>query len=278
MRRTSNARSLSGLILLLASALGAWAFLSPFFAPQQKVAMEGMAHAQDAPLWFVLLLGVCLLMLVSSLETRGLDAQFVAVLGILVGINATLRLVPSIAGFSAVFFLPILCGYVFGADFGFLVGALSLAVSALITGGVGPWLPFQMFAAGWSGMVAGWLPKFPNNMRLQILVLALWGLASGLLFGAVMNLWFWPYLAEPGGTALGWQQGMGFMQTLTRYGIFYVVTSLWWDAARSIGNFLLLIAVGAPLLRLLRRFYQRFSFTAMDAVEMPHGAVNAPAE
>src|SRR4026209_2831793 len=101
MRGKARGRSLSGVILLLASALGAWAFLSPFFAPQQRVAMEGMAHAQDAPFWFVILLSLCLLMLVTSLETRGLDAQFVAVLGILVGINASLRLVPSIAGFSA---------------------------------------------------------------------------------------------------------------------------------------------------------------------------------
>jgi energy-coupling factor transport system substrate-specific component len=260
----STPRSLSGVILLLASALGTWAFLSPFFAPQQTVAIEGMAHASDAPIWFIILLGLCLLMLVTSLETRGLDAQFVAVLGILVSINATLRLIPSLAGFSAVFFLPILCGYVFGADFGFLVGALSLAVSALLTGGVGPWLPFQMFAAGWNGMVAGWLPKFPNRMPLQIIILAAWGLASGLIFGAIMNLWFWPFLAEPGGTTLNWEQGMGLVQTLVRYGIFYVVTSLWWDAARSLGNFLLLIALGAPLLRLLRRFYERFHFTAFE--------------
>lgn len=258
-----KSRSLTWLILALASVLGIWAFLSPFFrVTQQPVAAMGMAHSDDAPLIFVLLTGLCLLVVVASLETRHMDAQFVAVLGILVGINATLRLVPGPAGFSAVFFLPILCGYVFGADFGFLVGALSLLLSGLITSGIGPWLPFQMFAAGWTGMVAGWLPRLPGRPRLELLLLASWGLVSGFLFGAIMNLWFWPYLITPGDPT-NWQPGIGLRDTLVRYGIFYVTTSLWWDAARAVGNLVLLLLVGVPILRLLRRFYERFYFTAL---------------
>jgi energy-coupling factor transport system substrate-specific component len=200
---------------------------------------------------------------IASLETQQMDAQLVAVLGILVGINATLRLIPGPAGFSAVFFLPILCGYVFGADFGFLVGSLSLLMSGLITGGLGPWLPFQMFAAGWSGMVGGWLPRLPLRPRWELIVLATWGMASGLLFGAVMNLWFWPYLITPGDTAATWQPGAGLAGTLVRYAVFYVTTSLWWDAARALGNVALILLVGAPILRLLRRFQRRFHFVAM---------------
>lgn len=256
---------LPGLILLLASLLGVWAFVSPFFAQQQNgVAAMGMAHADDAPLIFIVLLGLCLLVIVASLETRRMDAQFIAVLGVLVGINATLRLVSGPAGFSPVFFLPILCGYVFGADFGFLVGALSLLLSALITSGIGPWLPFQMFAAGWNGMVGGWLPRAPRHPRGELGVLSAWGFVSGFLFGAVMNLWFWPYLIDPSEATATWQPGMGLGATLIRYAIFYVTTSLWWDAARAIGNLLLLLLVGAPVLRLLRRFHARFHFVALE--------------
>lgn len=258
-------RMLPTLILLLTSALGVWAFLSPFFtAAPQMTAVEGMAHAEDAPFFFVALFGLCLLMLVVSLETRRLDAQFVAVLGVLVGLNATLRLLPGFAGFSAVFFLPILCGYVFGAEFGFLLGALSLAVSALLTGGVGPWLPFQMFAAGWNGMAAGWLPRARNRPRLELGVLAAWGAISGLLYGAIMNLWFWPFLSEPSGTNLNWQPGAGLRETLLRYALFYLVTSLWWDAFRAFGNALLILTLGIPLLKLLRRFQTRFQFTVHE--------------
>lgn len=260
-----RARVLPSVILLLATALGAWAFLAPFFASEPRgVATMGMAHAEDAPLLFIVLLGLCVLVIIASLETRRMNAPFIAVLGILVGINATLRLIPSIAGLSAVFFLPILCGFVFGADFGFLVGALSLLLSALITSGVGPWLPFQMFAAGWTGMVSGWLPRAPRQPRIELAMLCAWGCVSGFLYGAIMNLWFWPFLIDPTETASTWEPGIGLQNTLLRYAVFYVTTSLWWDAARAFGNVMFLLLVGAPILRLLRRFHARFRFTALE--------------
>lgn len=261
----TRARVLPSLILLLASALGAWAFLAPFFAVEPRgAATMGMAHAEDAPLLFLILLGLCVLVIIASLETRQTSAPFIAVLGILVGINATLRLIPSVAGLSTVFFLPILCGYVFGANFGFLLGALSLLLSALITSGIGPWLPFQMFAAGWTGMVSGWLPRVPRQPRIELALLCAWGGVSGFLYGAIMNLWFWPFLIDPTEAASTWQPGIGVWNTLVRYALFYVTTSLWWDAARAFGNVMFLLLVGAPILRLLRRLYARFHFTAFD--------------
>lgn len=266
----TKSQLLSTLILALASVLGIWAFLYPFFSPAaRQSASMGMAHTNDAPLIFLLLVGLCLVVVVANLETRQMDARMVAVLGVLVGINATLRLIPGPPGFSAMFFLPILCGYVFGADFGFLMGALSMLVSGIVTSGVGPWLPFQMFAAGWMGLVSGWLPRLSNRARIEVLLLAGWGALASILFGMVMNLWFWPYLVLPtGGQTAGelstnWQPGIGFLQTLLRYGLFYLTTSLWWDAGRAIGNLLLLLLLGGSVLRLLRRFQQRFQFSRL---------------
>lgn len=268
-------RLLSTLILLLATILGAWAFLSPLLPQTRPVAAAGdspavgLAHANDAPLIFILLIGLCLVVVVANLETRQMDARLVAVLGVLVAINATLRLAPGPGGFGAVFFLPILCGYVFGPTFGFLLGALSLLVSAIITAGVGPWLPFQMFATGWTGLAAGWLPQIPQRPRLEVLILALWGALSGFLFGLVINLWFWPFLeapagaSSPGQASVFWEPGLDFGATLLRYGLFYLTTSVWWDAGRAAGNLLLLLFVGPPALRLLRRFERRFRFTAL---------------
>jgi energy-coupling factor transport system substrate-specific component len=263
----TRSQFLSALILALASVLGVWAFLYPFFAPSgQQSAAAGMAHADDAPLIFIFLLGLCLVVIVANLETRQMDARVVAVLGVMVGINATLRLIPGPAGFSAMFFLPILCGYVFGADFGFLTGALSMLVSGIITSGVGPWLPFQMFATGWMGLASGWLPHLSDRQRLEVPLLAAWSTLCSFLFGLVMNLWFWPYLILPAGAQAAseasttWEPGIGFLQTVVRYGLFYLTTSLWWDAGRAVGNLLLLLLLGAPVLRLLRRFQQRFQF------------------
>lgn len=264
---------LSTLILLLASGIGLWAFLFPFFLPQSGgdtiTAARGQAHAEDAPFIFMILLGLCLVIIIARLETGRMDARLVAVLGVLVGINATLRLIPGPGGFGAIFVLPIVCGYVFGPTFGFLLGTFSFLVSAIITSGVGPWLPFQMFATGWVGVVGGWLPKLPNRERLAVLLLAMWGAASGVLYGLLTNLWFWPYIIGPNTSAeeaLGstvWQPGLSLGATLTRYGLFYLTTSLWWDMGRAIGNLVLILLVGVPVLRLLKRFQKRFHFSVV---------------
>ena len=56
-------------------------------------------------------------------------------------------------------FLLILSSFVFGSSFGFLLGVQSMLLSAFLTGGFGPWLPYQIFAAGWIGLLAGAIPK-----------------------------------------------------------------------------------------------------------------------
>ena len=259
---------LSTLILLLTSGLGLWAFLFPFFLPPSAretslTVIRGQAHTEDAPLIFILLLGLCLVVIVASLETNRLDARALAVLGVLAGINATLRLIPGPGGFSAMFVLPILCGYVFGPTFGFLLGAQSMLVSGIITSGVGPWLPFQMFGLGWVGLLAGWLSPLLVRPRWAVLMLAGWGLLSGFLYGLIMNLWFWPYLLAPSGAAPdAWEPGQSLLATISRFGIFYLTTSLWWDVGRAVGNVLLILLLGLPVLRLLKRFKDRFQFSA----------------
>ncbi len=254
-------RVLSGLILILATALGGVAFLYPFFSPQRAPGQAFMAHSTDAPLVFLVLLLLCVVVIIGSLETGQMNSKIIAVLGILVAINAVLRLIPGPAGFTAMLFLPILCGYAYGADFGFLLGALSLLVSAIVTGGMGPWLPYQMFSAGWMGMASAWLPPLNRFGRVEVVMLALWGAVLGLVFGAIMNLWFWPYLANIGASHdTQWQPGSGLWATMGSYAAFYVTTSLWWDMGRAIGNLLLILLFGAPVLQLLRRFKKRFQF------------------
>jgi energy-coupling factor transport system substrate-specific component len=80
----------------------------------------------------------------------------------------------------------------------------------------------------------------------------------GLLYGVVMNLWFWPFVV--GSADLYWTPGIGVSEIVRRYAAFYVATSLVWDAVRLVGNVALMLAFGGPLLRLLRRFAQRFTF------------------
>lgn len=253
-------RLLNALILGLASLIGMASFLYPFYRPPVQSAGGAMAHGSDAPFVFGLLILFCLGAVLSNLESRQFNSKMVAALGVLTAVNAVLRAVPGPAGFSAIFFLPVLVGYVYGPTFGFLLGALSLLVSALIGGGIGPWVPYQMFVSGWVGLTSGWLPDLRRRQRAEVVMLAVWGLVWGLFFGAIMNLWFWPYLFAAGNEGMFWQPGIGLGETLKRYAAFYALTSLWWDVGRAGGNALLLLFFAAPVVKLLRRFQQRFHF------------------
>ena len=261
MRAAVASRGVSVVIMALASLIGLGAFLYPFFL--RSLPASGMgAHSSDAPLLTVLLLGLCLSAVFANLTGRQMTSKLIAVLGMLVAVNAVLRAVPGPAGFNAVFVLPILTGYAYGPTFGFLLGSLSLLVSAFIGGSVGPWLPYQMFATGWMGLLSGFLPQLPNHRRWEPVMLSVWGGALGLIFGAIMNIWFWPFMQGDASQAAAgtFQAGMSAQEALRNYAVFYLVTSVWWDAARAFGNALLILLFGAPILRVLRRFKKRFGF------------------
>src|SRR3989337_3513761 len=55
-------------------------------------------------------------------------------------------------------------------------------------GGLGPWTPYQMLAAGWAGMTAAMLPR-----RSPLWGIALLGAGWGWVFGALTHLSFLPY-------------------------------------------------------------------------------------
>lgn len=272
--KNSN-KALSGLIMGLTTLLGVWAFLYPFFVPPSP-SQEAGSHAGDAPLIFLLVMGLCLTAIVADLETRSIDSKTVALLGVMVATNALLRPLQGPGGFSVFLVLPILCGYVFGGLFGFLLGALSVLVSALlIPGGVGPWLPFQMLAVGWAGLLSSALPRGVMSSiwrgKAEKWLLAGWGAVVGLLFGVVMNLWFWPFIALGAGTSEEqvWHPGAGLVDAVQRYATFYFATSFAWDIWKSASNLLVILFLGPPVLRLLRRYRQRFFFkyTRPDAIQ-----------
>jgi energy-coupling factor transport system substrate-specific component len=243
-------------------------FLAPFFLPfLRQTNNPNQAHTQDSPFVLTFLVGMIFLVLLFEVQGQAMGARFVALLGILVSINTVLRfaevIIPLPGGFSPIFFLIVLTGYVFGGRFGFLMGALSLLVSAIVTGSVGPWLPSQMLVAGWVGLSAP-LCRQPmrllanSNRRIEVAILAVFASFWGFLYGAIMNLYFWPYVSGP--VDQYWQPGITLGETLQRYAVFYLTTSFAWDSIRAIGNLLLVAAFGLPALQALRRFESRFRF------------------
>ena len=273
------ARNRPAVVLAVASLVGAACFLYPFLLPAgRQVADENQSHATLAPLLFAAVTAVCLLVMLVTLSDGHVVARSrtVALLGVLVAVDATLRLVPSVLGATPIFLLIILVGAVFGSAMGFQMGVLTLLFSALITGGIGPWLPFQMLGAGWVGMTAGWLPR-RWSPRARLAAIAVFGAVWGLLFGALMNLWFWPFAAPGVETDAGlyWSPELGVAETMSRYARFYVVTSLPFDLFRAAGNVALVVLFGGPVLRLLERYRTRFTWqpwTRRDDVPTPLSA------
>lgn len=257
-------RVLSGLIIALTTAIGIAAFLYPFWLPAAPTSGVGAARADDAPFLLTILVGLSFTALLLEAQRAAEHALLVALLGVLTAMNAVLRLIdvalPIPGGFSPIFVLIVLSGYLFGGSFGFLMGAMTLLASALITGGVGPWLPYQMLTAGWVGLTAPLcrrLVRRPGGYG-EVLILALFGALWGFGYGAIVNLWFWPFAAGP--IAQSYQAGIGPVATFQRYLVFYLSTSLVWDLVGSVGNGVLIGAFGGPILHALRRFQRRFQF------------------
>jgi energy-coupling factor transport system substrate-specific component len=245
----------ANLALLLASLFGLVAFFWPFLIEADGT--ENLAHSSDAPWVFALLLPLLLAIVVTEVADGSMDSKAVALLGVLAACGTALRLPGGVTGFEPVFFLLIPAGRVFGKGFGFVLGALTLFASALITGGVGPWLPFQMLGAAWVGYVAGCLPR--GTGRREILMLAGYGFVAGLAYGFLLNLWFWPF-GSTAGSQISFVYGAPLGENLRRYWAFYLATSLGWDLPRAITNAVLVLVAGRPVLAALRRVSRRAAF------------------
>jgi energy-coupling factor transport system substrate-specific component len=262
----SRADGLQNATLVIVSIAGLLAFALPFLiSALPNAAGEVSSRTVEASLLLALIVGGSLIVAVAELVRgpgSGNQARSVALLGSLVAIDATLRLVPTFLGASPIFALIVLVGYVFGPRFGFVMGALTLLLSAAITAGVGPWLPFQMLCTGWIGFISGWLPRW-KSARAELAATAALGALMGFAYGALMNLYSWPF-AAPGVTTdvgLYWSPGLSLMESIQRYATFYVATSLVHDATRAIATALLIVIAGAPVIRLLRRFHARAAWS-----------------
>ncbi len=258
VRRTSALPVSPGVWLALAAAsvVGAAAFGWPLLVAPQS----GLAHAADAPVALGLVLAGVLTVVHLALGSSGVDVKAVALLGLLAAVGAILRpLSAGTAGVELVFTVIILGGRVLGPGFGFALGSTTLAVSALLTGGVGPWLPFQMFAASWVGLGAGMVATRVRG-RAEVVVLAVYGALAAFGYGLAMNLSFWPFTAGTQ-TALSFVPGAPITENLGRLAMFTLATSLGWDVGRAVTTALAIALVGAPVLVLLRRAAVRAAFT-----------------
>lgn len=247
----------SAVVIAVASVIG----LAMFAWPLLVVPAEEAAHTSDAPMVFVLILPIILAVVLAEMSSGGMDAKALALLGVLAAVGAALRPVGAgTAGVELVFFLLILGGRVYGPGFGFVLGCTTLFASALLTGAVGPWLPFQMLASAWVGMGAGLLPRADG--RREIVMLAVYGVLASYAYGFGMNLWFWPY-AIGEGSSLSYVPGAPVLENLHRFALYTLATSTWgWDTGRAITNAVAVSVLGPSVLVALRRAARRAAWDA----------------
>lgn len=241
--------------LALAAGFGLVAMSWPLLAAPGGALTE----TTSGPWLFALLLPLVTATVVVQLADGGLDARAVALLGVLSAVVAAVRpFGAGAAGVETVFFLIVLAGRVFGAGFGFLLGCTGLFASALLTGGVGPWMPYQMFAAAFVGLGAGLLPRTPDTRAGragELALLVVYGVAASLAYGLLMNLSFWPFAITQG--ELAYVPGGGLGENLPRLLAYSLATSLGWDVGRAATTAVLLVLTGPLLLRVLRRAARR---------------------
>jgi len=263
-------------VLAVANVLGILAFVWPLVLPLAPGTNEN--HKADGPLILAGLVACVGILLFVELGRGGLGPKTVALLGILGAAMVALRLPGFILGFTPMFIVVLVAGNAFGPGFGFLLGAVGMFASGLFIGGLGPWLPFEMVAVGWVGMGAGFLPRGGRRAgtraawRIRLGWLAAYGFVAGLVYGAVMDLWEWPFLS--GGSAIAWDRGAATATNLHHFQTYYLATSLPFDLPRAVGNLVLVVLLGRPLLAALDRAARRMrlnvvppSRIAADSIE-----------
>ena len=241
-------RGFKALALIATSAFSALGFLWPFFNSENK---SGTIFWMATPL--------ALLLLLALIGSANMDPKTLALLAVMSAVVAALRpLGAGAAGIEPMWFILILTSYVFGSSFGFLLGVQSMLLSAFLTGGFGPWLPYQIFAAGWMGLIAGSVPKIKNK-RIEIWVLVFVAAACAEVFGILMDLQFWPWAIGPK-TQLSYLPNGAISENLHRFFVYHFATSMAWDAPRALFTGALIILVGPGVLATLKRSARKANF------------------
>lgn len=178
------------------------------------------------------------------------NTRYFSILAALTALAMVVRVFGAgVAGIEPIWAVVIITAVALGSEAGFVVGVAAIALSAIATGGIGPWLPYQMAVAGAVGFFAGLLHKLQSQPRL---ILILTGFILSLGFGWLMNLWFWP-------TAIGISDVVAFdpsaapTERLQNWIRFNLLTSLGFDLPRAVLTSLILGLVGNRLISAISR-------------------------
>ena len=160
---------------------------------------------------------------------------------VLTALSVTGRLLfAALPNFKPVSAIVILAGVCFGRQSGFLTGALSALVSNLFFG-QGPWTPWQMYAWGLMGYVAGALAS--TKLFRRPWAVLLYGFLASFGYGFLMNSW----------TLFSFVQPVTWQAALATYG-----AALAFDATHAVSTLAFLSVTLLPWQKELRRIRQKY--------------------
>jgi energy-coupling factor transport system substrate-specific component len=254
---------LSLITLIVFSIFG---FIWPFLVPSQSLA--------DKASWFFLATTpIAVGLIIALISQEELGSKKIALLGTLTALIAALRpLGIGAIGIEPMWFALILASRAMGPTFGFLLGSLSMLLSALLTGGVGPWLSYQVCAAALIGCGVAIIPSKIRGWR-EIVALVLYGVLASAFFGIAMNLQFWPW-ALGSGTELSYLPGGAITENISHFFTYHFVSSLAWDIPRAILTATLISLGAKPILGALRRLQIQSRFadhSELTAIALANG-------
>ena len=157
----------------------------------------------------------------------------------------------SVAGRAAFFMLPqfkpvmamsIIAGVAFGGETGFLVGAMTMLVSNILFSH-GPWTPWQMFAMGIIGFLAGVLFRKGLLRRTRWALCVFGALSAVLIYGGIMNP----------ASALMWADVLNWKIILI-----YCITGFPLDCVHAAATWLFLWFTAEPMLEKLDRIKVKY--------------------
>lgn len=208
------------------------------------------------PWWMnmVVLTALSSFALLEWYEKFAIDAKRLALVATLSAMGAVGRAaVQGIPGVQPATFLVIVSGYSFGPAVGAVVGALTGVASDLFLG-EGGWTPWHMAAWGLAGLTAGLLRMVLRKYRTVILTL--FGILWGYLFGWIMNTWLW------------------FGGTLSVHSYLVLcVSSFWFDTLHAAATGGLLFFAGKAVFAMLERYRKRMIVQKGENSPMERGFI-----
>mgnify|MGYP001326736859 CR=1 FL=1 len=173
-------------------------------------------------------------------ERKDSTAKELITLAVLVAVSAAGRFAFAwVPGFKPVTAITVIAAMYLGREAGFVVGALSAVVSNFYFG-QGPWTPFQMFAWGFLGFLAGVLAQ---PLKRQKIWMCLYGVLAGVLFSLIMDVW-----------STLWADG-GF--NLSRY-LAACISALPFTIEYAVSNVIFLLLLTKPIGEKLERIKRKY--------------------